>query len=731
MTLLQLAESDVNRIRNSWADLQTNNRYHKDQFISRLFANLIAGNAELKSVFYSDSIVREQSTLFGDLLNMGVVYLDEIPTLDRFMNQFFREHLNMVDVAVHYLEPMGVALIQTFRQWLGKGKFDSDLESKWIQLYIYIANSLLQFSEDDSDVDDAPSTPTDAPQTTSLLDRTNTIEFQISSNDKYRGFRRNDQLCPEPIAIKVPTTFSTPTSTPAPSIRGSIRSVSESTSDNSDDEKFDPRRRSRRRRSPESDAEPMLTPRSSRRPSIDIKRESVEPPAQEEISPVAEEAPVAPIEQPDARKMGFARAPRVITDAFDKDDDFAESDKSFGFDPRQTSRRKSRSPSSEVESEEDVAPLFTANREEEKALPETPVEPKASRFDHTSFGIKGLAPIVEGDFDDDAASSRYASDEDNSSSNYGDSLADKSSSDMDEVSSGVSTLSLHNSDFRSSIGSSSSPPMRSHKSNHRQQSSMASDFTDVSVPSTSPKLLSSANMPSAKAMLSPTPSLLSLPKHQDSTQMRQRVSLGFMRSSFVLKKEMEQLGYNQPEHVDLAKPPTIPAAVSSSNPYGNMSHNGSRTSHAVRLQSFSSSDLQSRVHSLTTLGTNNGSSAKNVGTTKYPTRSLPVLNASSALLSTSRGSMMAEKKSLKSRFSKMFKSKKKDSSLTSASVDDLASMMSAGSEDSTMSGFSFLSKRGSSETSRTRGAKNRQRYNVSSVPYNVLLPQKPIRRIPA
>jgi hypothetical protein len=423
-----------------------------------------------------------------------------------------------------------------------------------------------------------------------------------------------------------------------------------------------------------------------------------------------------------------SRAPRVITDAFDKDDDFAEADKSFGFDPRQSSRRKSRTPSSEVESEDDIAPLFAAEPEEtslpDKSLPDTPVEPKASRFDHTSFGIKGLAPIVEGDFDD-AASSRYASDEDNSSSNYGDSLADKSSSDMDEVSSGVSTLSLHNSDFRSSIGSASSPPMRAHKSNHRQQSSLASDFTDVSVTSSSPKLLSSANMPSARAMLSPTPSLLSLPKHQDSTQMRQRVSLGFMRSSFVLKKEMEQLGYNQPEYVDLAKPPTIPAAVSSA-PYGNMSHNASRTSDAVRLQSFSSCDLQSRA-----LKALHNGDAKNVGSTKYPTRSLPVLNASSALLATSRGSMMTEKKSIKSRFSKIFRSKKRDSSLSCASVDDLSSMMSVGSGDSTMSGFSFLSKRGSSETSRTRGTKNRQRYNVSSVPYHVLLPQKPMRRIPA
>lgn len=703
MTLLQLADCDVDRIRNSWAGLQANNRYHKDQFISRLFANLIAGNPELKSVFYSDSVVREQSTLFGDLLNMGVVYLDEIPTLTLFMNQFFREHLNMVDVAVHYLEPMGVALIQTFRQWLGKGKFDADLESKWIQLYIFIANSLLQFSEDDSDAEEAPRTPKDEPQTVSLLDKTiNTIEFQISSNEKYRGFRRSDQN-PDPIAIKVPTTFLTPRSTPAPSIRSVLRSVSEASE--SDDEKFDPRRRSRRRRSPEAESEPMITPRSSRRPSMDLREpvEAVEAPsasvesAPEEAAPVEAE-PVAPRHQ----------------EAFEED---TETDKGFGYDPRQLRKRASKDSTA-------TAPLFA-----EKELPAAPEpEAKQSRFDHTSFGIKGLAPIVESDFDD-GTSLRYASDEDNSLSNYGDSLADKSSSDTEEMSSGVSTLSLHNSEYRSSINSAATPPMNGHKHGHRAQMSVATDFTDVSVASDSPKLGASAHMPLAKAMLSPSPSLLSLPRHQDPSQMRQRVSLGFMRSSFVLKKEMEQLGYNHAENV-LSKPPTIPAAAVSS-PYGNGSHTTSRASHAVRLQSFSTSDLRSRVESLSTLGPRTQPAARTVSGTKYPTRSQPVLNELSLLLATSHIAMPKEKKTIKSRFSKIFRSKKKaDSMSVTYSQDDLASMLLTGSGESTMSGFSFLSKKGSTESSRVRGTRNRQRYNVSSVPYNVLLPQKPVRRIP-
>ena len=50
-------------------------------------------------------------------------------------------------MAGKYLEPMGNALIQTFRDELS-GQFTSVLELVWIKVFVFVANSLLQYEED-------------------------------------------------------------------------------------------------------------------------------------------------------------------------------------------------------------------------------------------------------------------------------------------------------------------------------------------------------------------------------------------------------------------------------------------------------------------------------------------------------------------------------------------------------------------------------------------------------
>ncbi|KAJ8146436.1 hypothetical protein OY671_000466 [Metschnikowia pulcherrima] len=136
-------------------------------------------------------------------------------------------------------------------------------------------------------------------------------------------------------------------------------------------------------------------------------------------------------------------------------------------------------------------------------------------FDHTSFGITGLTPIAESADDDDV--SHYSSV--NESSFAG--SADGNYYDED-TSSRATSLSLHTHDYKSSVSSGSEI------SRKKVQSSRA-NFD---------------NRLNAKEFSTP-PQMYTYPKYSSSVpsfksgRSGQRASVGFMRSSFVLKKEID------------------------------------------------------------------------------------------------------------------------------------------------------------------------------------------------
>lgn len=640
MSTLLLQQQDYSKIRQSWTDLQTNKRYHKDDFTSRLFNNMLASSPELKSVLSSDLIIRQQAKLFNEMLSFTVMYVDDLKSLDECMVEFIHENPSIVSIGVRYLEPMGVALIQTFRQWLGKGKFHAGLETLWIKVYIHIANCILQNDDEGSDVDsiysknsfkdssetevehsqeefepikplrpaaapavahapaavepeeateeEATSVPQPLPLPTkhnSLLQAQNTIQIELSSNEKYRGFRRSiDTPKLQPIEVKIPDALSTSsfiTSLPSPQAalsqqpfdprrsRGSgSNSPSIKEEDSEDDyqlsappalpaKDFDPRSKKRTASITtsiassgadsifsEDFAEPIITPRSSRRtPSLPIN-----------------ECPDTPTKGFESRKLQTTTPSKIISD--DSDDEFDnEKEKGFGFDPRRktsTNFEKDEGNDTYDLHEEDTITQDDSDDQIDfsQATPFAETSAKSTIFDSNSFGIQGLAPIEE---DSDDGSSHYDSENDHdSSSNYdagGESSIDKSTGD--EVStSGASSLSLHNSDYRSSISSGhesaavKSPYMNKFQMGHQSKPSDTSDISymkPLNVPATPQRSLYN------KTYASSTPTLAT----------PQRASLGFMRSSFVLKKELEEIGFNHPENV-LMKPPTIPAAMGSS-----------------------------------------------------------------------------------------------------------------------------------------------------------------------
>lgn len=824
-TQLDLSRGDIQKLTKCWSDLQANNKYHKDDFITRLFSNLVAANPNLKRLFADESVTREQSSLFGDILSFTMLYLEDECILNQCMNAFLKENPKFVKAGSQYLEPMGSALIVTFRQWLGQGKFDEQIQSLWVQVYLYIANCLLQFEEKMSETgsfeapiealrprrrppveqitkeevqgeqepasEQEPAIEQEEPQNEVTVKEAeipqsqpakqapvkplsgNTIQFQLSSNEKYRGFRRSVQATEaEPISIQVPSTptfqqVAPPLSPPsAPFDPRKMRSLSRSPASLNDEQmsnssnegtsSFDPRRSRRRTPSAEPQSElreSVITPRSS---SADLQASQ----EQSKVQPEIQHAKVDP------RKMKFTKPSNVISD--DSDDEFVEKEKGFGFDPRRLSKKKSQSPvlSDEDSEFEPTSPLFsshsreasvsdveddTYNFEQNQEYPDTSIKPSA--FDYNSFGIKGLEPIVESEFDETASSKYESSDEDidhdNASSTYGSRL----SSDADEVSSGTSTLSLHNSNYRSSINSGSdatsvspSPEFNKFQMGHStRQTSTSSDISYM-------KPLSAQTAVPSPKVLKPQSSFVSLSstsqmsRTSSQQQFTQRASLGFMRSSFILKKEIEQQGFNEPENV-LFKPPTMPAVASSNNSTSDLTKRGIKL--VSNVSSTNSSAKQSTASLQSTLSSGNdgcydllnsfvpvtngsrekqnitmASSTKASSTKASSTKAVPRhARSNSDLYSTNTlASTESKRKSLRSRLSSIFSSSSstttsRKSSLACDLTADLASICTTDTNRSNISGFSFFKKRNSIDSRNTN--KKGMKYNVKATPYDV------------
>ncbi|KAL6452456.1 hypothetical protein SBY92_001714 [Candida maltosa Xu316] len=556
-------------------------------------------------------------------------------------------------MATQYLEPMGNSLIRTFRKSLGNN-FNSVLELMWIKVYVFIANSILQYEEEaamrggsetsslneeeyipplnlarrGSSVETNPSPP--PPTTTSLveekiekpvigfdnskpvkvLDKFNSIEIDLKSNDKYKGFRRSVDVAASPIQVPIPTssTFKKqphtmlsnteqqdadddyfrsplrPSFDPRKSKRASncsspVPNSPRLNSNNNSMPVFVDKAGSESPRIPVSEGEEdeFVTPRASRRGSfsessvppsvVSNKTAAAAPAVVDGASAGSLLAKLKKFQDPESRTL-----PMGIDEEDDEQDPFTnKSEDSIDaptFDPRMRRKRTGGIPSpesSEVDEQEEEdmfmnnlkspSPPFQQQQQQAPATKEKQSVPERSlsrggltggTFDYQSFGLKGLAPIVE----DDDASSKYASDDEHHK------LSTKSSNTSDEMSnSRTSSLSLNNSDYKSSISSGTT--------NHHMTDFAPIKGAGVIRPShlrnmsiETDESFQFANTHNGHKRNTSIYSLGTKSMSGLSVNSTGRASLGFMRSSFVLKKEMETQGFNHPENVTMSLPPT-------------------------------------------------------------------------------------------------------------------------------------------------------------------------------
>ncbi|CAK9435684.1 uncharacterized protein LODBEIA_P04110 [Lodderomyces beijingensis] len=439
-------------------------------------------------------------------------------------------------------------------------------------------------------------TPQSVRTNSSILNNYNSIEIDLKSNSKYKGFRRSQEIASSPIQVEIPKSESF--QKVHSNISSNLKSMLLSSDSSNDDELdslasprrsaggFDPRRKRSNSGSSLSTSERALpalaetprklvpqTPRSSRRiEDIGAIHHDEEEERDEFVTPRT------------SRRGSFSetyQATSIFTKLQNKkqnnlssslatyDEDNNKSDDSIEaapYDPRSRKRADSNkvflipSPeSSDVDEKEEEIFIKKQERRTPVAAPVIPpittsVPEKRTNiitgtFDHQSFGLKGLAPIVE----DDDRSSKYDSDGENKLT-----AKRSGSSSGDSSDSRTSSLSLHNSDYKSSINSSVGPsdaPLTSKGTaaishqGHRQQQhlrthSNASDDFQFNPPApASPKRSGhKRNQSNISLNKSCSASVVSL-------QSSSRASLGFMRSSYVLKKEIEQQGFNHPENV--------------------------------------------------------------------------------------------------------------------------------------------------------------------------------------
>ncbi|KAK6456278.1 globin-like protein [Scheffersomyces xylosifermentans] len=110
-------------------------------FCRQFYGNLLSMSPDLEKMFPS---IRHQAVSFAGVMAMAINQLEDLSTMDDYMLKLGKRHNRILGIGATHFELMGEALILTFHERFGI-RFTQELEVLWIKLYLYLANTLLQF----------------------------------------------------------------------------------------------------------------------------------------------------------------------------------------------------------------------------------------------------------------------------------------------------------------------------------------------------------------------------------------------------------------------------------------------------------------------------------------------------------------------------------------------------------------------------------------------------------
>lgn len=113
-------------------------------FCRQLYGNLLGMDPKLEKLFPS---IKHQAVAFAGVMSFAISQLENLSALNDYLENLGKRHSRILGIEPSMFELMGEALIQTFHERFGN-RFNQELEVLWIKLYLFLANSLLQFGID-------------------------------------------------------------------------------------------------------------------------------------------------------------------------------------------------------------------------------------------------------------------------------------------------------------------------------------------------------------------------------------------------------------------------------------------------------------------------------------------------------------------------------------------------------------------------------------------------------
>lgn len=113
-------------------------------FCRQFYDNLLMLKPDLEEMFPS---IRHQAVQFAGVMAMTISQLEDLTLMDEYLMKLGKRHSRVLGIGSDHFELMGEVLILTFQERFGT-RFTQELAVLWIRLYLYLANTLLQFGVD-------------------------------------------------------------------------------------------------------------------------------------------------------------------------------------------------------------------------------------------------------------------------------------------------------------------------------------------------------------------------------------------------------------------------------------------------------------------------------------------------------------------------------------------------------------------------------------------------------
>ncbi|KAI5953656.1 hypothetical protein KGF54_003028 [Candida jiufengensis] len=113
-------------------------------FCRQLYDNLLNLKPDLEKLFPS---IKHQAISFAGVMTLTISQLENLSTIESYLEKLGKKHTRVLAIEPPNFELMGEAIIMTFHERFGS-KFTTELEVLWIKLYLFLANSILQYGID-------------------------------------------------------------------------------------------------------------------------------------------------------------------------------------------------------------------------------------------------------------------------------------------------------------------------------------------------------------------------------------------------------------------------------------------------------------------------------------------------------------------------------------------------------------------------------------------------------